>query len=229
MADVSPSPAADAARFLPPDLVSQFLPRGRLVRVKRGQVIIAEGTLSTDVYLIVSGLLQVSVLSVSGRETIFRTISPNELVGELAAIDNAERSATVAALEDTVLSHLTAEHFRKYLSEVPMAGFWMARQLTDRVRDLSVRTFEMANLSVGGRLVAELLRLAPPPQPGADMATIADLPTHAELAARIGTNRETVTRELRSLARQDLVAQTGRSLAIPSFARLQSVLKLQQR
>jgi CRP/FNR family transcriptional regulator, cyclic AMP receptor protein len=222
---------SEGARFLPPDLVSQLLPRGRQVRVKRDQIIIAEGTLSTDVYLVISGAVQVSVLSLSGRETIFRTMGPNELVGELAAIDNGERSATVVALADSVLAHLSAEQFRRYLSEVPMAGFWMVQQLTHRVRDLSLRAVEMANLTVSGRLIAELLRLARSLDAGSNAAgvTIADLPTQAELAARIGASREKVNRELRSLAQQGLVDQSGRTLTLPSLSALQAALGRQQR
>lgn len=221
----------EGARFLPPDLVSQLLPRGRQVRFKRDQIIIAEGTLSNDVYLILSGTVQVSVLSLRGRETIFRTMGPNELVGELAAIDNGERSATVVALADSVLVHFSAEQFRRFLSEVPMAGFWMARQLTDRVRDLSLRAIEMANLTVSGRLIAELLRLPRSLDGGSNAlgVTIADLPTHAELAARIGASREKVNRELRSLARQGLVSQSGRTLTLPSLTSLQAALGRQQR
>jgi CRP-like cAMP-binding protein len=229
MGHVSTPVACHDPRFLPPDLVAQFVARGRAVRVRRGQVIIAEGAVTTDVYLVVSGLLQASVVSIGGRETIFRSIGPNELVGELAAIDQQERTATVVALKESVLSHLMAEQFRAYLSDVPMAGFWMARQLTDRVRDLSARAFEMANLTVSGRLIAELLRLALPAGADSQQGVISELPTHADLAARIGSNRESVTRELRGLTRQGLVCQSGRTLSIASLSKLQTLLQHQQR
>ena len=228
MSDGAAPDAREGRRFLPPDLVAQLLPRGRRIKVRRNQVIIAEGTLSTDVYLIISGLVQVSVISLGGRETIFRTMGVDELVGELAAIDDGERSATVVALAESVLCQFSAEQFRGFLSEVPAAGYWMARQLTDRVRDLSERNTLLANLSVNGRLITELLRLARPLADGAG-AGISELPTHAVLAARIGATRESVNRALRDLARQGLVTQSGRTLAVPSLDGLRVALQRQQR
>jgi CRP-like cAMP-binding protein len=215
--------AIDPPGLLPPDLANELLKRARQSTVKRGQIVIAEGTSSDDVFYIVKGKVQVSVLSIGGWETIFRDMRAGELVGELAAIDGQDRSASVVALEDSVLAMLSAAQFRRYLAEVPRAGYWMARQLTERVRGLSARAFEMATLPVSGRLVAELLRL--PAETAGEGRTIADLPTHAELAARIGTHRETVTRELRALARQGLVQQDGRALSLPSVERLNNLLQ----
>ena len=89
----------------------------------------------------------------------------------------------------------------------------------------------MANLTVSGRLIAELLRLARSLGASSNAAgvTIADLPTQAELAARIGASREKVNRELRSLAQQGLVDQSGRTLTLPSLSALQAALGRQQR
>jgi CRP/FNR family transcriptional regulator, cyclic AMP receptor protein len=208
------SVAIEAPGLLPEDLAVELIARSRQQRIKQGQIVIAEGTPSDDVFYIVSGKVQVSVLSLGGWETIFRDMGAGELVGELAAIDGDERSASVVALEDSQLAALTAPQFRRFLSEVPKAGYWMALQLTERVRNLSARAFEMATLPVSGRLIAELLRLPAADRQG--QRTIASLPTHAELAARIGTHRETVTRELRALCKLGLIAQRGRTLIIAS-------------
>lgn len=215
--------AIDAPGLLPKDLAAELLARAHQMRVKRGQILIAEGSPSDDVFYIVKGKVQVSVLSIGGWETIFRDMSSGELVGELAAIDGEERSASVVALEDSVLATLSAAQFRRFLSEVPKAGYWMARQLTERVRNLSARAFEMATLPVSGRLIAELLRL--PGEVDCDRRAIAELPTHAELAARIGTHRETVTRELRALVKRGLIRQEGRALLVYSVERLNQNLQ----
>jgi CRP/FNR family transcriptional regulator, cyclic AMP receptor protein len=204
---------------LPDRLVPQLLARTRPMRVRAGQILIAEGTASDDVFYIIDGQVQVSVLSTGGWETIFRFMGTGELVGELAAIDGAERSASVVATQDGQLASLRAAEFRRFLAEVPEAGFWMARQLTHRVRELSQRLFEMATLPIGGRLAAELLR-----QPGhrdGDRLRLDALSTHAEIASRIGTNRETVTKELRILTERGLLLREGRTIIVPSVASLQ--------
>ena len=112
--------AIDAPCLLPADLAAEYLARARQQRIKRGQIIIAEGAPSNDVFFIISGTLQVSVLSLGGWETIFRDMSAGELVGELAAIDGDQRSASVVALEDCQLAALTAAQFRSFLAETDL-------------------------------------------------------------------------------------------------------------
>lgn len=207
---------------LPDTLMPPLLARSRRFHARAGQILIAEGAASDDVFYILSGVVRVSVLSFGGSETIFRTMGPGELLGELAAIDGKERSASVVAVADSELASLSARDFRLFLSQVPDAGYWMARQLTHRVRDLSERLFEMATLPIIGRLAAELLR-----QPGdaaGDRFTIRHVPTHADLASRIGTNRETVTKELRALVERGLIERGDHVLVIPSLSTVQAFL-----
>lgn len=215
--------ARDLEVTLPPALNDALRARGRQMPVRRGQIVIASDTQSTDVYLIVSGRVQISLLSSHGRETILRDMGPGRLFGELAAIDDQPRSANVVALDDSVLAVLSAPDFRDFLSNVPEAGFWMAQQLAGRVRNLTEKVFEMATMPVSHRLQSELTRLAIDAGIDDDRSIIAQVPTHADLAARIGTHREAVTRELGLLSNEGIVTQAGRKLTINSVSRLQAL------
>ena len=206
--------------LLQPDLREAFLSRARNLKVRKSQIVIAEGTDSTDVYLVRSGKLRISLSAANGREILSRDIGPGALVGELAAIDGGLRSASVAALEETVLACQRAEDFIRFLGEVPQAGLWMTRQLAARVRDLTERTTELATLPIAGRVQRELLRLAAEAGGEGDQAIIRPMPTHAEIASRLGTHREAVTRELNQLAQEGIVRQAGRQAEILSVAKL---------
>ena len=206
--------------LLQPDLREAFLSRARNLKVRKSQIVIAEGTDSTDVYLVRSGKLRISLSAAYGREILSRDIGPGALVGELAAIDGGLRSASVAALEETVLACQRAEDFIRFLGEVPQAGLWMTRQLAARVRDLTERTTELATLPIAGRVQRELLRLAAEAGGEGDQAIIRPMPTHAEIASRLGTHREAVTRELNQLAQEGIVRQAGRQAEILSVAKL---------
>lgn len=215
----------DAETALPAGLADAFLARATTVHARRGQILISHGSEADDVFLIVRGKLQVSTFSVNGRETILRQMGPGRLVGEMSAISATPRSATVAAVEETVLGRLSGAAFRTFLHEVPGAGYWMAVQLASRVRNLSEKTTELATLPVSARLHSELLRLAVEAGGDPERCEIKPLPTHAELAARIGTHREAVTRELGLLEQEGLIMRSGRALVIPSIARLKSLLE----
>ena len=183
-------------------------------------IVIADGADYTDVYLVRSGKLRISLSAANGREILLRDIGPGAVVGELAAIDGGLRSASVAALEEAVLACQRAEDFIRFLGEVPQAGLWMTRQLAARVRDLTERTTELATLPIAGRVQRELLRLAAEAGGEGDQAIIRPMPTHAEIASRLGTHREAVTRELNQLAQEGIVRQTGRQTEILSVAKL---------
>ena len=79
------------------------------------------------------------------------------------------------------------------------------RRLTNLVRDHCERIFEFSTLGVKNRIHAELLRLAQENPREGDQVTIADAPTHEEIAKRISTHREAVTRELKELERTGLI------------------------
>jgi CRP-like cAMP-binding protein len=207
----------------PIGLRDAYLARARLTKVRRGQIVIAEGSETTEVYLIQSGRMQISLFSPHGREVILRDLGPNLLFGELAAIDRQARSANVIALEDSRLALMRGEDFLDFLGAVPQAGLWMSQLLVARIRNLTARAFELATLPVAGRVHSELLRMARETGIEADRLEIHPMPTHADLAARIGTHREAVTRELNLLAGEGILRQSGRKIEILSAARLQSL------
>lgn len=214
---------------LPADLRDALLTRARMIHAKAGQMVIGEGTESTDVYFIVSGRVQISLFSADGRETILRDMMTGQLLGELAAIDDRPRSANVTAVEETTLAHVTGAEFRTFLLEVPAAALWLARQLSALVRDLTDKTFELATMPVAARLQSLLFRLAIESGISDDKAEIANLPTHADIAARIGSNREAVTRSLGQLTRDGLISQSGRKLTVVSVNRLRAMITSTER
>lgn len=210
----------NAETQFPAQLKSYFLERSETLRIRRGQVILAEGSTSTEVYMIISGTVQISLFSLHGRETILSVMGPGMLFGEMAALDAQPRSANVAAIDDVVLAHMPGADFRAMLSEIPAAGFWMAQQLAARVRRMTEKTFELANLPVSSRIQSELLRMGKEVSKDGETATITQFPTHADLAARVGTHREAVTRELGLLAKEGLLSQSGRTCSLLSLSQL---------
>lgn len=219
-----PGSAQGSGRVMPPHLRDAFLARARQIAITRKQVIMTEGGEDTDVFLLVSGRLQFSLVSPQGREVILREMGPGEMFGELSAIDGQPRSTNVVALVDGRLAQMSAADFAAMLGEVPEAGLWVARQLAQRIRNLTDRAFELATLPVASRVQSELLRLAREmAQPGTDEIEIRPMPTHADLAARVGTSREAVSRELGLLAQGGLLAQSGRTLRISSITALHAL------
>jgi CRP-like cAMP-binding protein len=101
--------------------------------------------------------------------------------------------------------------------------FATLRHLTTQVRALTERVFEFSTLAVRNRVHAELVRLAR--DHGGNDAVIRPAPTHTEIASRISTHREAVTRELNRLEDLGLIVREGRSLRVQDLERLQAMVE----
>lgn len=207
---------------LPPELRKQVQGQMRILRAKRGQSLLGRGAGSTDVYFVLEGSFNVIVYSASGREVSLRALTEGDTFGELAAVDGLPRSATVVAQRDARVAALRREEFLAAIRASPDTALWLARLLTAKVRDMNERLFELSALNVQARLHCELLRIAKAAKLSPDgRREAAGAPTHLELANRIGTHREAVTREMGALAERGIIEVERRRLTFPDLSRLE--------
>ncbi len=206
-------PPAMAA--LPGPLAERLWAAATTMSARSGKALVSLGAHSDSVYLVLKGRVRVTLYSLGGREVILRSLGEGSLFGELAAIDGQPRSATIVALSSCTLAVIDAAAFREAVTADSESALWLARRLAAQVRDLTERVFELNALRVSSRLHCELLRLCA--EAGGDDATCATIepaPTHADLAARIGTHREAVTREMGYLAERGILAQERRRITV---------------
>ena len=205
--------------------------RGRLAgicagrRYAAGQRILSHKDRTQDVYFIISGKVRVTIYSLGGKEITFRDQGAGEMFGELGAIDGEPRSAHVMALEDSLVASMSREAFWEVLAGYPEVAAFTLRRLAGLVRLLSERVFEFSTLAVRNRIHAELLRLAREHPGDENTALIAPAPTHADIASRISTHREAVTREYHDLTEAGIIEQRRGELVINDVARLESMVR----
>lgn len=179
---------------------------------------------SRDVYFVVEGEVRATSYSLEGKEVIFRDIAAGEMFGEFSAIDGKPRAADVVALVPSYVAAMPAAVFWELLEHHPSAAAFTLKRLTRKIRGLTERVFEFSTLAVKNRIHAELLRLAGDHMTGDTTATIVPAPTHADIASRISTHREAVTRELNELSRQGLIKRDHGSLVILDVPRLKRMV-----
>lgn len=167
-----------------------------------------------DVYFIVSGSVRITFYSASGKEISFRDMHAGETFGELSALDGAGRSAYVLALNEAVVASLTRDIYLEILRQYPDIAMATLLHLAGLVRSLSERVVEFSTLGVKNRIHAELLRLALATNNDDNRAAIAPAPKHADIAARVSTHREAVTRELNSLSRRGLLDRKSNTMTV---------------
>jgi CRP-like cAMP-binding protein len=213
------------AQLLPEALGRQLEPYARLVTLRPGQIVIGHQDRTTDVFVVLDGTLRVELYSLNGREISLADVGRGELFGEFAALDDQPRSATVAATNACSLACIPGDTFRRIVLSTPESAEWLARRMVKLVRLQTERIFELNALAVRDRLHCELLRLSLDAGVSDNTALIERAPTHAQLAARIGTHREAVTRELQYLQKHGIVLQNGRELRISDVNELAEIVR----
>ena len=110
--------------------------------------------------------------------------------------------------------------FRELMQSEPAVALALLPQLVTKIRALTTRVYEFSTLAVSNRIQAELLRLASLAPRAGKGARIAPAPTHTEIASRVSTHREAVTRELNRLSRTGLIERAESALVVNDVERL---------
>jgi CRP/FNR family transcriptional regulator, cyclic AMP receptor protein len=189
------------------------------------QQIISREADDRDLYLIVSGRVRVTTYSAGGRQVTFRDIGAGDYFGEVAAIDGEPRSADVIALESTLVASMPPAVFGRLLREEPPVARRLLLRLASLTRGLSERVIDLSTLGVQNRIHAELLRLAREAGAAGNTARIDPAPKHADIASRVSTYREQVTRELSALVKLGILERGDHALVILDLARLERLVE----
>lgn len=196
-------------------------------------MVISQDEPTRDAFLVLSGRAQVTIYSDDGKMVSYRQIGPGSIFGEIAAIDGGRRSASVVALDDLVVGVLVEARFRAIVSELPEFAWALLEHLATQSRAMTARIYEFSTMLVRDRLIEELLRLAAEaPAPAVDAGQpaafpgareIAPAPTHFDLAARISTHREAVSREMSKFAKLGIVVKRAGGLVVRDIEALRAL------
>ena len=182
--------------------------------------ILGEQEKTTDVFFVLAGNLRVNSFTQAGREVIYIELGAGDIFGEFSAVDGLPRSAAVFALSGCTLARMRAERFFDILREHGTVSARLVELLVAKVRHMSERVFEISALAIRERVRRELLRLAASGTPIGQSIVIRPAPTHYEIAARIGTHREAVTREFNRLEEERVLEVRRRQIRIVDVERL---------
>jgi CRP-like cAMP-binding protein len=203
------------------------------IPVVKDQVIVSPERDDRDVFYVVEGDFEATTESDKGKIVFYRAIGPGDLFGEFAAVDKGKRSATVTAITDGKVIRIPDDEFRQLIHTSFDAANWLILRQTMMMRELTDRLFEQIAYDVSTRVRAEILRLAEASGVVDNRARIVPVPTHDQLATRLGTTREAVTREMNHLGppkpkspnNLHLIERHGRELTVLNVAGLKRLLR----
>ena len=208
---------------IPPTELRRLAEICRFENHARGAVLFTPESTNRDAYLVLKGRLRIVNVSLSGREVAYASAGPGDLVGELSAIDGESRSATIAAVEPSVVAALAPAAFLDLLTRHPPLAIEICRKLARIVRLSNERIMDLATLSAYQRVYAQLLKLIKPDPVRPGSWLIYPLPTQAQIASQASTTRETVARVVSQLSHSGLCERKGRTLYVRDVEKLRAL------
>jgi len=143
-----------------------------------------------------SGKAKAFLSDEEGKEIVLNTHGPGDYFGEIAMLDDAPRSASVITLEKTSISIISKGDFEDCLFRNPKLALKVIHDLAKRIRDSTENVRSLALLDVYGRVARLLLQLA---EDDNGQLIIKEKLTHQDIADRVGSSREMITRILKDL------------------------------
>ena len=180
---------------------------------------------TTDVFLVVEGRVRVVNYSITGREITLDDIDAGGHFGELAAIDEKPRSASVMALTPCNLAVISRDFFLDMIESHPGVAFLVMRDLAGIIRNSTVRIMDLSTLAANNRVHADLLRLASANLTEDGIVSISPIPVHGDVASRVSTTRETVARVMNDLARRGVVERLKDALMVNDVEKLREMVE----
>ena len=177
----------------------------------RGEALFEEGDSCGGLLIVVDGHVEIRQISLRGREQVFHTEGPGAALGEAPLFDGGGYIASAVALSPTRVLFLPRAEVRRLCQRRPAVALAMLETLARRVRHFAGVISDLAFRPVAERLARHLQTAgAAPITPGTRIELTL---TQAQLAARLGTVRELVTRAFSQLEQRGVISR-DRSLVI---------------
>jgi CRP/FNR family cyclic AMP-dependent transcriptional regulator len=189
-----------------------------------GETLITEGSRDLDTYVMLDGCCKVICNSVDGRAVLVSIRIGGDLVGELAALDEQPRSATVIALTPVATRVVTRPRFLRFLATHPRAAQTIHVAVARELRRATRYRVYVNGAPIAVRLAFVLDFLAETyGQAGPDGVRI-DVPlSQPELASLIGASEPSLHRALSDLRTRNVIATRYRRVIVRDPAALRAL------
>ena len=174
--------------------------------------------MSTELYIVNSGIVKAVLTEDEGDEMVLARFEKGAFFGELSLLDGKGRSASIVADEDAELSVLTKETFFQLMNKDAKIAIGLMTTLVERLRKADEMIESLAFQEVGERLVRTLVDSSTGEDKVAKGFLRSPKLTHRELAARIGSSREAVSKCIKVLSTNGILKESGGSFLIAENA-----------
>ncbi|MFK8049040.1 MAG: cAMP-activated global transcriptional regulator CRP [Halioglobus sp.] len=185
---------------------------------KSKSIIVREGEQSDSLFIILEGSVSVMVEDDDDKDhkMVVSYLNPGDFFGEMSLFttESEMRSAEVIARTQCEVAEISHERFHQIRSQFPDILFAIARQMSERLRQTTLKLKDLAFVDVSGRVAHTLLDLSKQPDAMTHPDGMQIKVTRQELGKIVGCSREMAGRVLKSLEQEGLVAVAGKTMVV---------------
>lgn len=188
----------------------------------KGQTIVADGEPIDHLVVVARGRVKLAHTGANGREQIVRTLGPGEFWGELALFAPTTQEGDLVAMEETIACLVPRAAVQSLITRYPQVAHRLVEALARRLSEAERLIADLGLLDVGQRLAAELVRASKTGKVGLNGTRVRLPVAWTELAVKLGTTPETLSRRLKALTEQGIIQheEGSRDVVIVDHERL---------
>lgn len=183
----------------------------------RGSIVATAADLSEQMYVLMSGKVNLVCTNNEGRRLVVATLEPGAVFGEGALDNNSDPNIFAEAIDTVSVWTIPAAEARHMTTQYPILGWGLLQTYGERLLQVENSLEDVAYKKLPERLASLLLDLS-------DYSNgLIKGVSHQALADYLGTYRETVSAILRDFKRQELVELGYRRITILEAEELKDI------
>lgn len=217
-----PVPGSFLSYLAPADL-EFLLSRGAKRKLTADTVLMHEGDPTNHVLVLLSGWVRVYRTTPDGQVVLLALRGPGDVIGDIAALLDWPRTATVDSMQDTDFVQYRHDEFLACVHERPALGFALMKQMAARLRDADAARVDFAALDVAQRVAALLVHLADMHGTMTEHGVAVGMPlTQQDIANRVGGSLRAVARAVAMFRERGILITGRREFVLPEPGVLRS-------
>lgn len=189
--------------------------RAVVQKLASGEILFVAGQEARGLYVIAEGAVRAYRESLDGREQVIHVERAGATIAEVPMFDGGAYPSTVAAEEDSIILFIDGRDVRNLCLSHPTIALAALKLLAMRLRRCAELVETLSLHEVDQRLARLLRGEARSRGRRTEEGIVFELAlTNQQIAARIGTVREVVSRALSRLQQNELIVVNGRAVTI---------------
>ncbi len=211
-------------RGLDTDTLLKLASQARERSIAAGDILFAAGDTPQGLFVVVRGAVRAVRVNLEGREQTIHVETEGGMLAEVAVLDGGPYPSTAIAETDAEILFLASADVLEFLLQHPPAALQALRMMASRLRQVSGLAERLALHDVGQRLASLLLETATKTRPQLRNGDSFSLPlSHSQIASRLGSVREVVTRSLQRMVQQNAISIHGHRITVTDLEQLQKI------